>query len=213
MKQSVQLILDDLISRYPVLEPVKDNIADAYNALEKCFSKGNKLLICGNGGSSADSAHIVGVLMKSFIKKRPIGTHMCKNLEGSVNGDYLCQKLEGALPAISLCENQSLITAFANDVDPLLSFAQALYGIGKAGDVFIAISTSGNAKNCLYAAEVANAMDIKTIALTGKTGGALAKESDIAIIVPCNETYKIQELHLPIYHTLALMLEEYFWGL
>ena len=203
-----------LINRYPVLEPVKEAIFQAYCLLEKCYEGGGKLLIGGNGGSSADSEHIVGELMKGFCKKRQVPEDFAGKLmeADKERGRYLAEKLQQGLPAIALTGHTALSTAYLNDVDGLLTIAQQLYGYGKKGDVFLGISTSGNSENILYAAAAARAMEIPVIALTGKDGGRLAEAADVAIIVPEQETYRIQELHLPVYHALCLMLEECFFG-
>ena len=203
-----------LINRYPVLEPVKEAIFQAYCLLEKCYEGGGKLLIGGNGGSSADSEHIVGELMKGFCKKRQVPEDFAGKLmeADKERGKYLAEKLQQGLPAIALTGHTALSTAYLNDVDGLLAIAQQLYGYGKKGDVFLGISTSGNSENILYAAAAARAMEIPVIALTGKDGGRLAEAADVAIIVPEQETYRIQELHLPVYHALCLMLEERFFG-
>ena len=203
-----------LINRYPVLEPVKEAIFQAYCLLEKCYEGGGKLLIGGNGGSSADSEHIVGELMKGFCKKRQVPEDFAGKLmeADKERGKYLAEKLQQGLPAIALTGHTALSTAYLNDVDGLFTIAQQLYGYGKKGDVFLGISTSGNSENILYAAAAARAMEIPVIALTGKDGGRLAEAADVAIIVPEQETYRIQELHLPVYHALCLMLEERFFG-
>ena len=203
-----------LINRYPVLEPVKEAIFQAYCLLEKCYEGGGKLLIGGNGGSSADSEHIVGELMKGFCKKRQVPEDFAGKLmeADKERGKYLAEKLQQGLPAVALTGHTALSTAYLNDVDGLLTIAQQLYGYGKKGDVFLGISTSGNSENILYAAAAARAMEIPVIALTGKDGGRLAEAADVAIIVPEQETYRIQELHLPVYHALCLMLEERFFG-
>ncbi len=206
--------LEELIARYPVLEPVKGDIADAYDVLEDCFASGHKLLVAGNGGSAADSEHVTGELMKGFVLKRPVPEEMAKRMTAvdSEAGKILADNLEGSLPALSLTGNIGLSTAYLNDVDGRLVYAQQVYGYGDEGDVFLAISTSGNSRNIYYAAVAAKAVGIRVIALTGKGGGKLKDVSDVSIIVPENETYKIQELHLPIYHALSLMLEEHFFG-
>ena len=185
-----------LINRYPVLEPVKEAIFQAYCLLEKCYEGGGKLLIGGNGGSSADSEHIVGELMKGFCKKRQVPEDFAGKLmeADKERGKYLAEKLQQGLPAIALTGHTALSTAYLNDVDGLLTIAQQLYGYGKKGDVFLGISTSGNSENILYAAAAARAMEIPVIALTGKDGGRLAEAADVAIIVPEQETYRIQEL-------------------
>ena len=205
--------IDELIERYPVLSSVREDIKDFYLVLKECFDNGGKLLIAGNGGSCADAEHIVGELMKGFCKRRPVSDDLAEKLQAisPEYGEELAGKLQGGLVAMALSNHQALNTAFANDVDADLCYAQQVYGYGKTGDVFLGISTSGNAKNIAYAAAVAKAKEMKILGLTGKTGGELAKLSDKSIIVPENETYKIQELHLPIYHALCLMLEDTYF--
>jgi D-sedoheptulose 7-phosphate isomerase len=206
--------LHELIERYPLLSPIQNSIADACSLLINTFEKGGKLLVAGNGGSASDSEHIVGELMKAFVKKRPIPAELAGKLEflDAEAGAWLGTRLQRGLPAISLVNHASLNTACINDIDGNIIFAQQVLGYGISGDVFIGISTSGNSKNILYAALTARAMGLKTIALTGGTGGIISKHADIAVIVPEAETYKIQELHLPIYHALCLMIEDRFYG-
>lgn len=205
--------IDELTGRYPVLEAVKEDILAAYEILRDSFEAGGKLLAAGNGGSCADSEHIVGELMKGFVKRRPVPEAFARALQEAdpIRGDKLAEKLQQGLPAIALTGHAGLSTAYSNDVDGDLVFAQQLYGYGRPGDVFLGISTSGNSKNVLYAAAVAKAAGLKTIGLTGKDGGKLKEACDAAIVVPAFETYQIQELHLPVYHTLCLMLEEHFY--
>ena len=206
--------LERLMKRYPQLVGCREAITETYQVLEESFRNGGKLLICGNGGSAADSDHIVGELMKGFVKRRPVSAELAEALKQAdpERGAELAKKLQGGLPAIALTNHAALSSAFANDVDGMLSYAQQVNGYGKAGDVFLGISTSGNAENVMYAAVTAKAKGMKVIGLTGKTGGKLAKIADVAIIVPEQETYKIQELHLPIYHALCLMLEDRFYA-
>lgn len=205
--------LDSLIQRYPLLEQARVEIYNAFLLMENCYSNGGKLLIAGNGGSASDSEHIVGELMKSFRKSRPIKAEVMEKLcevypdMGSVIGE----KLEQTLPAISLVTHESLTTAFSNDVDADYCVAQQLYGYGNEGDVFIGISTSGNSKNIVYAAALARALGIHVVGLTGARDSRLAKLSDVAVRVPSTETYIIQEFHLPIYHCWCSMLEESFF--
>ena len=205
--------IDELIKRYPVLLTVRDDINAFYKTLKECYDNGGKLLIAGNGGSCADAEHIVGELMKGFCKRRAVSDEFkAKLIEAdSENGEEIAGKLQGGLPAMALSNHQALNTAFANDVDADFYYAQQVYGYGKKGDVFLGISTSGNAKNIMYAAAVAKAKGMKVLGLTGKTGGSLAKAADVSIIVPEEETYKIQELHLPIYHAICLMLEDTYF--
>lgn len=208
-----QQILNELISRYPVLRSVSDQILEAYHLMEDCYEQGGKLLVAGNGGSCADAEHIVGELMKGFVKRRELPEELQKRMKAAsdVHGEVLAESLQGSLPAIALNNHQGLSTAFANDVDADMIFAQQLCGYGNAGDVFLGISTSGNSKNVDYAVTVAKAKGIRVIGLTGKDGGKLGRRADVAVIVPEKETFKIQELHLPIYHTLCLLLEERFF--
>lgn len=210
---SVMEIYEELFHRYPVLEKCKKDIWSAYEIIKKCYETEHKLLIAGNGGSASDSEHIVGELMKGFVKPRKLPEKLSSKLKNvdSELGTELADKLQGALPAIALVDHVALSTAYLNDVDPLLGFAQQLNGYGNAGDVFWGISTSGNSKNVLHACTVAKAKGMKVVGLSGKNGGKLKELSDVTIVVPENETYKIQELHLPVYHCLCLMLEETFF--
>ena len=206
--------LNRLIGRYPQLSVCMDDINQAYLLLEEAYSKGRKLLVCGNGGSASDSEHIVGELMKEFkLKRRVYSGHAAalKEIDSEL-GQVLADNLQGALPAISLTGHSSLQTAFMNDAVPELVFAQQVNGYGKPGDVFLGISTSGNSKNVLYAAVNAKAKGLKVIGLTGAKENKLMKYADVCIRVPETETYKIQELHLPVYHCLCLMLEDRFFG-
>lgn len=210
MDEQLQL----LIERYPRLVVCQEDIKSAYEILETAYQKGGKLLVCGNGGSASDAEHIVGELMKEFkLKRKVYGNHAAtlKEIDPEL-GQVLADNLQGALPAISLTGHSSLQTAFMNDVVPELVFAQQVNGYGKEGDVFLGISTSGNSKNVLYAAVNAKAKGLKVIGLTGSKENKLMKYSDVCIRVPETETYKIQELHLPVYHCLCLMLEEKFFG-
>lgn len=199
--------LEELVERYPVLDAVKDDVRKAYELLEACYEQGGKLLIAGNGGSCADAEHIVGELMKGFVKRREVSDSFAECLRNAdeVRGAELAKKLQGGLPAIALTGHAGLSTAYLNDVDGDLIFAQQTYGYGRPGDVLIGISTSGNAKNVMYAMTVAKALGMKTIGLTGKDGGALKREADVSVVVPETETFKIQELHLPVYHALCLL--------
>lgn len=206
-------ILNELIERYPALECVKDEIQKAYELLEATYAKGGKVLICGNGGSASDSEHIVGELMKSFVLKRALPETFVNNLKAiDEEPDDLLNGLQGALPAISLVSHTALMTAFANDCDPSLMFAQQVLGYGREGDTLIALSTSGNSKNVLAAARVAKALKMNVIEISGIGGGKIAKLADSRICLPEKETYKIQEYTLPVYHALCLMIEERFFG-
>lgn len=212
MKKSTIAILDELEIRYPILLEQKKNILDAYLIMEDAYKSGRKLLLCGNGGSAADSEHVVGELLKSFKKKRKIKEEIFNGLNGfSEEGELLKSTLEGTLRAISLTSHLSLSTAFSNDKEPSVVFAQQLYGLADSGDVLVAFSTSGNSKNCVLAASLAKVMEVKVVSFTGQKESKLSKLSDVCINAPESETYKIQELHLPIYHTLCAMLEEEFF--
>ena len=216
METQIEKHLDLLIRRYPILSVCREDIAKAYDILETCFAGGNKLLVAGNGGSCADAEHIVGELMKGFKLPRRSAEEFAEKLRAvdPVRGEELAEKLQGGLPAIAVSGHQGLNTAYINDVENggLLMYAQQVNGYGKAGDVFLGISTAGNSKNVMYAAVVARAKGMKVLGLTGSKGGQLAEIADVAIKVPETETYMIQELHLPVYHALCLMLEEKFFG-
>lgn len=216
MKLDVKLMkhIDLLIERYPVLKSIKDSIIDAYLLMEQSYLNGGKLLIAGNGGSASDSEHIAGELMKSFKLERRISGDLREKLIAidSVRGEQLAEKLQQPLLAIPLVAHEALSTAYINDVDGYGVFAQQMLGFGKQGDVFLAISTSGNSKNVMNATVVARALGVKIIGLTGAKGGELAEVADVIVKAPSNETYMVQELHLPIYHCWCLMLEERFFG-
>ena len=213
LEKKLEKHIDLLVSRYPILESVKEDIIKAYIVMEECYIHDGKLLIAGNGGSAADSEHIAGELMKRFKEPRPITAELAAKLKevDPVRGENLSKNLERGLMAIPLVAHEALTTAYINDVDGLGVFAQQLFGFGRLGDVFLGISTSGNSKNIMYATVVARALGIKVIGLTGKDGGELATIADVAVRVPAMETYMIQELHLPIYHTWCLMLEDRFF--
>ena len=214
MEKKIEAHLNRMIDRYPKLIVCREDIINAYNLLEIAYSNSRKLLVCGNGGSASDSEHIVGELMKEFKLKRKVysdQTVALKEIDPEL-GQVLADNLQGALPAISLTGHSSLQTAYMNDAVPELVFAQQVNGYGKPGDVFLGISTSGNSKNVLYAAVNAKAKGLKVIGLTGAKESKLMKYADVCIRVPETETYKIQELHLPVYHCLCLMLEDKFFG-
>lgn len=214
MKTEIYKHIEVLVNRYPVLNSVKDEIVEAYFLLVESYKNEGKLLIAGNGGSAADAEHIVGELMKGFKLPRKLNENFTDKLisENEELGTVLAESLQGALPAIALDGHPALSTAHMNDCEPLLCFAQQVNGYGKAGDVFLGISTSGNSKNILYAATTAHAKGMKVIGLTGAKDSKLTQMSDVCIKVPQTETYMIQELHLPVYHCLCLMLEDEFFG-
>lgn len=211
--KNVESFINELMKRYPQLVVVRKEIEESYEVLKKSYQNGGKLLIAGNGGSCADSEHIVGELMKGFCLERKVPGDFADTLKeiDLEMGTNLAAKLQGALPAIALDNHNALNTAYLNDVDGLLCYAQQVYGYGTTGDVFLGISTSGNSKNILNAAIVAKAKGMKVIGLTGEGCGKLADISDVVIKVPEKETFKIQELHLPVYHCLCLMLEKEFF--
>lgn len=214
MDNRVEKQLEILVNRYPELSGAKKEFSEAYQILENCYAHGGKLLVAGNGGSAADAEHIVGELMKGFKLPRKPDADFAEKLvaENQELGSILAENLQGALPAIALDGHPALSTAYINDCEPLLCFAQQVNGYGEMGDVFLGISTSGNSKNVLYAATTAHAKGMKVIGLTGAKNSKLEQMSDICIKVPQTETYMIQELHLPVYHCLCLMLEERFFG-
>lgn len=206
--------IDLLVERYSSLESAKNDIVAAYLLLEESYENGGKLLVADNGGSAADAEHIVGELMKGFKLPRKPEADFAEKLvaENQELGAVLAENLQGALPAIALDGHPALSTAYMNDCEPLLCFAQQVNGYGKAGDVFLGISTSGNSKNVLFAATTAHAKGMKVIGLTGAKDSKLKDMSDVCIKAPQTETYMIQELHLPIYHCLCLMLEDKFFA-
>lgn len=206
--------IEVLIERYPQLLECRESIQAAYDILKEAYAKDRKLLVCGNGGSASDSEHIVGELMKEFKLKREVYHDQAEAMQriDPELGTILAKHLQGALPAIALTGHSSLTTAFMNDSNPELIFAQQVNGYGKAGDVFLGISTSGNSRNILFAAVTAKSKGLKVIGLTGQKPNRLAELADVCIQVTETETYKIQELHLPVYHCLCMMLEEHFFG-
>lgn len=195
--------VQELTARVPKLAACANDIRMAFDVLVECYRGGGKVLTCGNGGSAADSEHIAGELLKSFRVRRPVPADVADKLPPE-----LAAKLEGALPAVSLVSMSGITTAFANDVAWETAFAQQVLGLGRRGDVLVALSTSGNSANCAAAAQVAKAKGMKVVALTGATGGRLAALADAAIRVPETETYLVQELHLPVYHALCAAIEE-----
>jgi phosphoheptose isomerase len=207
--------LDILCDRYPLLAGVKNSIAEAAGMIITCYSNGGKLLICGNGGSSADADHLAAELMKSFESARPLDDSFKKRLReiSVVRGKNIAEKLEHALPAISLPSNTALTTAISNDIDPSLIYAQQLIGYGDEGDVLIGISTSGNSQNIVDACITAKALNLNVIGITGKTGGKMKQYCDLLVNVPESRTAWVQELHLPVLHTICLIVENHFYSL
>jgi phosphoheptose isomerase len=210
----VNPVLENLLDRYPALVESRPAIERAFEIIAGAFGAGGKLLLCGNGGSAADSEHIVGELMKGFASRRPIPEATKRRLAEvfGPEGAYVAANLQGALPAISLVSQTALQTAIANDVAADMAFAQQVYGYGQSGDVLLAISTSGNARNAIHALQVARILGLHTIGLSGLDGGKMAPLCEVLICTPGRSTAEIQEYHLPIYHALCLMLEEAFFG-
>lgn len=212
MQQRTNEILEDLTVRLPKLNLCRESISLAFEALCGCFALGGKLMVCGNGGSGADAQHIVGELMKEFARKRELRGDLPVRLRQLFPEDRLETRLQAALPAVALGANQAFSSAYANDVDPEMVFAQELYGFGREHDILLALSTSGNSSNVLNAVKVAKAMGIQSIGICGRDGGMLRKLCDTCILLPETETYLVQELTLPVYHALCRMVEEHFWG-
>ncbi len=206
--------LNQLKTKYPELYECVSDIYRSFEILKHSYENGGKVLLCGNGGSAADCEHIVGELMKGFLKERPVEEEFKQKLRNQFQqeGEYISNHLQGALPAISLVSHSSLMTAFANDVAPDMVFAQQVFGFGVYGDVVVGLSTSGNSKNVLQAMKVAKAKGMKTIGMTGRGGGQLSEICDVTISVPWDNVIDIQERHLPIYHTLCIMLENEFFS-
>lgn len=205
MKNTTEEILHNLIIRIPGLEALRKDIIKAFETLLNCYLNDGKILVCGNGGSAADSDHLVGELMKGFRKRRKI---TLEEQQLFSNDPDIYEKLQQTIPAISLCAHTALISAYSNDVDPNMIFAQQVYGYFRSNDVLIGLSTSGNSTNVINAIKVANALGGKTVGITGAEGGLIKELCEISICVPAVETYLIQELYLPIYHALCAMLEE-----
>jgi len=216
VKESTRNKVNELIDRYPVLADCKASLEAAVVTICESYRSGHKLIACGNGGSASDAEHIVGELMKGFLLPRKLDSDMEAKMRAVCpdEADYFMENLQGALPALSMVNQVALNTAFANDQAPDLAFAQQLLGMGDAGDVLVAISTSGNSTNVIYALQMAKVKGVKTIALTGKSGGKIKSRqlADVCICVPDDETFRIQELHLPVYHMLCIAAENEFFG-
>lgn len=205
-------VLEKLIVSYPDLEDNVPEIINGYQLMIQCYEQKGKLLLCGNGGSAADCEHIAGELLKGFNLKRELPESLREEFIEQGADEKFMDSLQEALPAISLIGHPAFSTAFSNDVDPLFIFAQQVYGLGKCEDVLVGITTSGNSQNVINAAIVAKQKGMKVLGLTGKNGGKLEQIADVIIKVPAQETYRIQEYHLPVYHALCEMVEQYFWG-
>lgn len=205
--ENTAYLFHELFQRYPCLEECKNEIYNAFTAMTQSLKNGGKLLCCGNGGSAADCDHFVGELMKGFLKKRSLSAEEKAEFDDS----FVADNLQKGLPAISLCAHSALMTAFENDAVPSLVFAQQVYAYAKKGDILLCFSTSGNSENVVYAAEAARAAGAISIAITGRKESSLSNICDICIRLPETETFKIQELTLPVYHCIAAMLEDYFF--
>jgi D-sedoheptulose 7-phosphate isomerase len=201
------MIFNELIHRYPVLEVCKEDIINAYGLFADCYDNGGKILCCGNGGSAADCDHFVGELMKGFLKTRPLSEEEKSRFDDS----FIASNLQKGLPAISLCAHSALMTAFSNDAMPSLVFAQQVYAYAEKNDVLLCFSTSGNSENIVFAAKAAKAANIKIVSVTGEKSSALSNISDVCIKLPETETFKVQELTLPVYHCLAAMIEDKYF--
>jgi phosphoheptose isomerase len=214
MKKLTGELFDECIKRYPQLESCGEKIFNAFTLVTECYKSGGKVLACGNGGSASDAEHITGELMNKFRLKRPVSLTVKNKLEslGFDNSQYLWSSLQQPLCAISLVSQTSLTSAISNDIDPDMVFAQQVYGYGKPKDILFALSTSGNSPNVLNAAKIARLLDMNVIGFTGENGGKLKSYCQCTIMVPASQAYKIQELHLPVYHILCAMLEQEFFG-
>ncbi len=205
--ENTAYLFHGLFQRYPELEICKNDIYNAFTAMAQSLKNGGKILCCGNGGSAADCDHFVGELMKGFLKKRPLSAEEKEKFSDS----FVADNLQKGLPAISLCSHSALMTAFENDAVPSLVFAQQVYAYAKKDDALLCLSTSGNSENAVYAAQAAKAAGVVSLAITGSKESKLSGLCDICIRLPETETYKIQELTLPVYHCIAAMLEDYFF--
>ncbi len=214
MEKMAETVLEQLLGRFPSLCPVRQEIWEAFEKMASCYCEGGKLLLAGNGGSASDAQHIAAELMKGFLLSRPLPEPEQERLRGldPDRGALLGERLQRALPALALCGHDALGTAFSNDVDPRLCFAQQVYGYGRPGDVFLGISTSGNSENILFAALAARAIGMTVIGFTGADGGRLAGLADLCVRMPERECYRVQELQLPVYHCWCQMLEILFFG-
>lgn len=217
MKPSAKLHLDDCMSSFPVLAQCRGEVVRAFDIFIECYSNGGKVLACGNGGSAADADHIVGELMNKFALKRALTDAEIRSIKSSSCSDsdkkFLLDHLQRQLPAISLSAHSPLVTAICNDEDAGMIFGQQVFGYGKPGDVLLALSTSGNSSNVLCALNVARIFKIRSICLTGKTGGRMKDaDADVCIRVPEEITHKIQQLHQPVYHCLCAMVEAEIFG-
>ena len=201
-----------LIERYPALSVCRADIEKAVELLHNCYVNKGTILLCGNGGSAADAEHISGELLKGFLMRRTPDDATVNKIAEHLGSCEMAAKLQGGIPAIPLTSLSSVLSAFANDVDPELVFGQLVYAFGRENDAFVGLSTSGNSKNVVRAAQIAKAIGIPAIAMTGESGGKLKDICDVTIRVPAKETYQVQEYHLPVYHAICAELEERIFG-
>lgn len=211
LSSGLEGLISHLMECYPELNSCSGQIKKAFIILKETFANGGKLLVCGNGGSAADAEHISGELLKGFLKKRPLSAGLSQKIKTVSGGAEWVEQLQGSLPVIPLVNNAALISALGNDLSFELVYAQQVLGYGAPGDTLLAISTSGSSVNVIRGVIVAKSMGLKTIGLTGNAGGLLRDLADVTIQAPSNQTFRIQEYHLPIYHLLAAMLEEEFF--
>lgn len=205
--------LEQVLKRYPRLSVLRETLSRALDLLATCYEHQGVVYLCGNGGSASDCEHIAGELMKSFRRPRPLSCQEQRRLQAyGPQGADLASHLQKALPAVPLVSQCALTTAIANDIGGSYTFAQQIYGYGRPHDVLLCISTSGNSENIILAAIAAKAAGVRVLALSGRDGGRLAELSDVCIVCPAERTEEIQEYHLPVYHALCAMLEDYFWG-
>ncbi len=208
-------IILDLLNRYPALQPQETPIRAAVAAIIESYKQGGKVLTCGNGGSASDADHITGELVKGFAKKRPLSADLCQQISRQfpAEAQIICGNLQMPLASICLCSHPALSTAFLNDVNPYFVFAQQVLAYGKKKDVLVCLSTSGNSRNIIHAAQVGRVLGLTTVLLTGESGGRLKDTCEIVIKTPANEAYRVQEFHLPIYHAICLAVEQEFFAL
>lgn len=212
MKEKVKYFLEDLLNRYPPLKACEGDIEKAFNLMADIFEAGGKMLVCGNGGSAADSEHFVGELIKSFTKRRELPSEEKYKFNNfDEDGKYIAAKLQGALPVLSISFLSAFGTAYINRFDPNMVFAQQVYGLGREGDLLFVFSASGNSKNILYSVITAKAKGMSVIGLTGESSGAIGKYCDVTVQMPAFLSPLVQEYYLPVYHTLSYMLEEHFF--
>lgn len=213
MNPTTKAIFENLFARYPALAVCRESVEAAYRALLQTFRAGGKVLCAGNGGSAGDAEHIVGELLKKFKRRRDLPADLkAKLIASGPDGEHLAETLEGSLGAVSLVSMSGVLTAFANDVEWEAAFAQQVLGLAKTGDTLLVLSTSGNSRDCVLAAVLARALGVATVGLTGAGGGRFREVCDIAVCVPADETYQVQEYHLPVYHALCAMLESELFG-